>query len=310
MTGHSEIQQPGTSRAGALLGVLTAASAGLLLFLPVLLLGVTMSVVASVERGDVVAWQSSVAMTYVFIGIPALVALPLLVIPRALLASAGRRLGNRQALRLVGGLLAAWHAGVALLWIRAALSSFTPATERPEIWYAAAFGTAAAVILIAIIVAERRAVRAAMALAGGLAVAVVALVVMLISVWGSPPRIAADAQVVHVVVTASEVRLDPTTVHAGRVYFLVEGSDDPAGHAGFTFVGAGYGRDASPLPLSDAAVARLSQGDFQGTGLEGGWGNWATYTLREGNYVFLVAGPELDRPGIPPQSIAVLEVLP
>jgi hypothetical protein len=302
--------QPGTTRAGVLYAMLAAASAALLLFLPVLLLGITMSVVASVERGEIVAWQSNVAMTYVFIGIPALATLVLLFIPSALFARARRRLGDRRAIRLVGGLLVAWHVGVALLWIRAAVSAFTPATERPEIWYAVAFGIAAIVTLIAIIVADRQAMRAAVALVGGLGVALIALVLMLISVWGSPPRIAADAQVVHVVVTASEVHLDPATVHAGQVYFLVEGPDDPAEHAGFAFVSAGYAEDSSPLPMTDRAVERLSRGDYQGTGIESGWGKYATYRLREGNYAFLVAGPEGDLPSVPPQSMAVLEVLP
>jgi hypothetical protein len=309
MTNHGETPEPGTSptRAGVVYAVLAAVTAGLLLFLPVLLLGITMSVVASVARGEGLAWQSVVAMTYAFIGIPALLALVLLFPPYALFGAAGRRLGNGRATRLVGGLLVTWHAGVALLWTGVAMSALTPATERPEVWYAVAFGIAAAVILVAIVVAEQRAVRAAVALSGGLAVALVALVVVLVSVWGTPPRIAADAQVVHVVITASEVRVDPATVHGGEVHFMVEGADGPADHVGFTFVSAGYAQDATPLPLSDAALARLARGDYQRTGMEGGWGNYATFTLLEGNYAFLT-GP--DQPGVPPQSMAVLEVLP
>lgn len=111
-------------------------------------------------------------------------------------------------------------------------------------------------------------------------------------------------------VTASEVRLDPATVHAGEVYFMVEGPDDPTEHAGFTFVSAGYGQDDMPLALSDDALARLAQGDYQGTGIEGGWGDYAKFTLLEGNYAFLIAGPGGDLPGVPPRWMAVLEVLP
>ena len=309
MTDHSETPEPRTSptRAGALYAVLAAVSAALLLFLPVLLLGVSMSVVAAVARGEGLAWQSVVGMTYAFVGIPGLLALLLLFIPYAWFRAAGRRLGTRRAIRWVGGLLVAWQAGVALLWAGEAMSGPTPAMKSDEIWYAIAFATAAVVVLISIVVAERKAVRAAIALVGGLAVALVALVVMLVAVWGTPPRIAADAQVVHVVVTRSEVRLDPATVHGGEVHFMVEGADDPAEHAGFTFVSAGYGQGDTPLPLSDAAVARLAHGDYQGTGLEGGWGSYAVFTLREGKYAFLT-GP--DQPGVPPHSIAVLEVLP
>lgn len=53
-------------------------------------------------------------------------------------------------------------------------------------------------------------------------------------------------------------------------------------------------------------MARLAQGDYQGTGLE----NYARFTLHEGKYAFLIdvdTGPGGDL--VPPQSIAVLEVL-
>lgn len=308
MTDHSRTERGTThTRAGVAYAVLAAASAGLMLFLPVLLLGITMSVVASVLRGDVVGWRGSVDLTLVFVGMPALLSLVLLPIPVALLRVAGRRLGYRRAIRWVGGLLVAWHACLALIWVREALSRSTPATERPEIWYAVAFGIAVVVIVLATVVAEKRAAGAAVALLGGLAVALVALVVVLISVWGSPPRIPANAQVVHVTVTASETRLDPATVHAGQVYFMVQGPDDLAEHAGFAFVSAGYGPDNAPLPLSDDDVVRLAQGDYQGTGIEGGWGNYAVFSLLEGKYAFLTGS---DQPDVPPESIAVLEVLP
>jgi hypothetical protein len=288
--------------------VLAAVSAGVLLFLPVLLLGITLSVVASVMRGDVVAWVSSVDMTYVFVGVPALLALFLLFIPLRAVRAAGRRLGTGRAIRWAGGLLVAWNTGVAWIWAREAMSRSTPATERPESWYAVAFAIAAVVSLAATIVAEKRAVRAAVALVGGLAVALLALVAVLVAVWGSPPRIPPGAQTVHIVVTPSEVRLDPAKVHAGDVYFVVERADDPLGLAGFTFVSAGYGSQccATHLPLSDDAVDRLAQGDYQGTASEAGSGRYAKFTLLEGNYAFLTGG---DQPGAPPPSIAVLKVL-
>jgi hypothetical protein len=298
-------------RAGIVFAILAAASAGLLLFLPVLLLGITFDALVAVMRGDVVAWQGSLDMTYVFIGIPALLSLVLLIEPYALFRSAGRRLGRRRAIRWVGGLLVAWNAGVAMIWAREAMSRLTPA-ERPETWYAATFGIAAIVALIATVVAEKRAVRVAVALVGALAVGLLALGAVLVAVWGSPPRMSAGAQTVHVVVTGSEVRLNPATVHGGEVYFVVEGPDDPAEHAGFTFVTAGFGPHCcdTPLPLTDDAVDRLALGDYQGTSIEDGWGNYAKLTLVEGKYAFLIAGPGGDQPGAPPYSIVVLEVLP
>lgn len=62
--------------------------------------------------------------------------------------------------------------------------------------------------------------------------------------------------------------------------------------------------------MSDDDVARLAHGDYQGTAIEGGWGSGAKLTLLEGNYTFLIPGPGGDRPGVPPMSMAVLEVLP
>jgi hypothetical protein len=268
-------------------------------------------VVASVMRGDVVAWRGSVDLGYAFIGTPALLALLLLIVPYRLLRAAGRRLGARRAIRLAGGLLVAGNAGVALIWGWQALSGPTPAHQADAIWYAVAFGITAMVVLIASVVAEKRAVGAAIALSGALAVGLVALVVALVAVWGSPPRIPAGAQTVHIVVTASQVRLDPTTVHAGQVYFVVDGSDDPGEHAGFSFVSAGYGSQCppcnAPLPLSDDAVARLAKGDYQGTGTEEGWGHNAKFPLLAGNYAFLTGSGGAE-PGVPPQSITVLEV--
>jgi len=314
MTDNSGTSDTGTTRArtGVLYAVLTAVSAALLLFLPVLLLGFTLSLLASVLRGDVVAWQGSVDLTYTFLGIPALLSLALLFIPRRLFRVAVGLLGARPAIRVVGGLAAAGFAGVALLWTIAATSGSIPPMERPEVWYAVAFAIAAAAIVIGAMVAEKRAVRAAFALSGGLTIAVVALVAVLVSVWGSPPRMPADAQAVHVVVNGSMVRLDPATVHGGEVYFVVDVPDGMAEHAGFSFVSAGYGSTCcdAPLSLSDDAVDRLVKGDYQGTGIEGGWGQFAKFTLRAGKYAFLIAGPNGDQPGVPPQSVTVLEVLP
>ncbi len=308
---QATLPRPDT-RVGVVYAVLAAVSAGLLLFLPVLLVGYSLSVVAAVSRGEGLAWQSSVAMTYTFLGIPAAVGLVLLVVPYALFRAASRRVGTKQAVRWVGGLLAIWHAGMALLRVGDISSAIDPAAAAEAIWYPVAFGVAAVVILAATVVADRQAKGAAVALGGALAIGLVALVAALLAVWGTPLRIPTGAQEVHITVTATEVRLSPTTVHAGDVYLTVDQPEDPSGHAGFTFVSRGYPGQGGgdPEPMSDEDVARLAQGDYQGTALQGGWGDQAKFALREGNYVFLIAGPGGGLPGVPPMSMAVLEVVP
>ena len=299
------------SRAGVVYAVLAAASAAILLFLPVLLLGFSVYVVAAVARGEGLNWQSGVGMTYFFIGILAFVGLALLVIPYALFRAAVRRVGNRQAVRWVGGWLVVWHAGLALIWAWSAVFGPIPAAEGDAMWYAIAFGLAAIVILIATVVVEKQARGAAVALVGLVAAGLVALAVAVAAVWGTPLRIPTDAQAVHIVITESAVRLDPATVHAGEIYLVVD-ELAPTGHAQFTFVSRGYEGQigGDPFPMSDEDVARLAQGDYQGTAQSSGWSGRAKFTLREGNYVFLLASPGGDQPGAPPRSIAVLEVLP
>ena len=302
-------------RAGVVYVVLAAASAALLLFLPVLLLGYTFSVLATVARGEGLAWASVVGMSYAFIGIPSVLGMFLLIVPYRLLRAAGRRIGTRRSIRWVGGLLVAWNAVVAFIWAGEALSAFTPAMDTDEIWYAVAFGLTAVVLLIALILAERRAVRAAAVLGGVLAVAVITLVVATVAVWGSPLRIPPGAQVVHIVLADSEVHLDPATVHEGDVYFVIEGPDARPDQAMFTLITGGGGQCPPcdmPLPVSDQTVAGLADGDLQGTTSEGGWfgDSPVKYTLREGNYVFLIPGPGGLQPAVLPLSMAVLEVLP
>jgi hypothetical protein len=299
-------------RSGAVYAVLAAVSAGILLFLPVLLVGYSLSVVAAVARGEGLAWGSVVAMSYVFIGIPAAVGLVLLVVPYALFRAAIRRVGTRQAVRWVGGLLALWHAGMALLRVGDVSSAINPSAAADAIWYPVAFGVAAVVILAATVVVDRQAKGAAFALGGALAIGLVGLVAALVAVWGTPLRIPTGAQEVHIEVTETEVRLSPAAVHAGDVYFTVDQPEDPSGHAGFTFVSRGYPGQGGgdPEPMSDEDVARLAQGDYQGTALQSGWSDQAKFTLAEGNYVFLIAGPGGEMPGVPPMSMAVLEVLP
>jgi hypothetical protein len=314
MTEHAGAPSPdhARTRAGVFYAVLAGGSATLLLFLPVLLLGFTASVVAAVLQGDIVAWRGSVDMTYTFIGLPALLALILLVVPYRLFRAAGSHLGISQAIRWVGGLLAGFNLGVALIWIVKSRVGSTPPAGHPELWYAVAFATTAVVSVVGLIVAERHAVRVARALVGGMAVALIALGAVLVAVWGSPPRIPPGAQTVHVAVSGSVVRLAPATVRAGETYFVMEGLDDLTQHAEVAFVSAGYGSQCCsvPRPLSDEGAARLAQGDYQGTATEGGWGKYAKFTLLQGKYAFLTFGPEGQQPSAAPDAIAILEVLP
>jgi hypothetical protein len=302
------------TRSGAGYAVLAGASAAVLLFLPTLILGFTVSVIASVLGGDVVAWVSSVGMTYTFIGVPAVAGLILLFLPYRLFRTAERRLGTRRAVRFVGGLLVVWNAAIALLWLSNAIGASASSTSRPEVWYAVAFGIAALVALIITVALDRQRVGAAVAAVAALGGAVIALVAMLVVVWDSPPRIPIDAQTVRIEVDGGEVRLDPSTVRAGDIYFVVDGATDAGGHGEFAFVSAGYGEQCppceTPLPMSDEGIARLAQGDYQGTSIEGGWSEYAKFAVLPGKYAFIVSTSGGDGPGTRPDSIATLEVTP
>jgi hypothetical protein len=301
-------------RLGLGYAVLAAASAAALLFLPTLMLGYTVSVIASVLGGGVVAWISSVDMTYAFIGIPALAGLLVMFIPYRLFQAANLRLGTRRAVGWVGGLLVAWNAAIVVIWLREAIAASASPVSRPEVWYALAFAISALVALLITGALNAQRTGAAWAVLAALAGASVVLAAMLVAVWGSPPRIPLDGQVVRVIVEGDEVRLEPSTVAPGDVYFTTDGVMDSAGHGEFAFVSAGYEPDCppceAPRPMSDEGIARLAQGDYQGTAIEGGWGGYAKFPLLRGKYAFILANPGGEGPGIPPASIAVLEVTP
>jgi hypothetical protein len=144
------------------------------------------------------------------------------------------------------------------------------------------------------------------------------------------------AQLVHLVATESEVRLDPATVHAGDVYLVL---DEPL-DGSFDFVELKRTAEETPGPLSDDDLERLSRGDTEGTAISGisvgcsaaqraedrgqmGYcGNVWKFVLVEGKYAILGPGwteqeteasvdPTADPAGfLPPPSMAVLEVLP
>jgi hypothetical protein len=142
--------------------------------------------------------------------------------------------------------------------------------------------------------------------------------------------------VVQVVATASEVRLDPATVHAGDVYLVLA---EPA-DGSFAFVERKRSAAETPGPLGDDDLARVANGDTEGTsigaysvgcdaaqrvedrGQLGYCGNVWKVTVVAGKYAIL--GPawteqeteaSVDSTADPagfvaPPSMAVLEVLP
>jgi hypothetical protein len=143
-------------------------------------------------------------------------------------------------------------------------------------------------------------------------------------------------QVVHVVATKSEVRLDPSSVHPGDVYLVL---DEPM-DGSFAFVERKRTAADSPGPLGDDDLERLANGDTEGTaigsygvgcdpaqraedrGQMGYCGNVWKVAVVAGKYAILGPGwteqeveasvdPTADPAGfIAPRSMAVLEVLP
>jgi hypothetical protein len=151
--------------------------------------------------------------------------------------------------------------------------------------------------------------------------------------------IPSGAQVIHVVATASVVRLNTAPVHAGDVYLQI---DEPADGGSFLFVERKAEATDTPGPLTDDDLARLARGDTMGTSISGAGpscigpqgagrghlaapgvcGNVFKFTLGPGKYAILgpgwneqqteasaaaTAGPS--GPAIP-ATMAVLEILP
>jgi hypothetical protein len=128
---------------------------------------------------------------------------------------------------------------------------------------------------------------------------------------GLTERTSTGTPVVRVEVSDSDLRLDPSTVHAGDVSFELIFSRDDSQHApeGLFFVSRD-GDPSAPAALSGDDVARLEDGTDQGLALDGGWGT-ATMRMRlsEGRYAFIL-GPPDGGPSRAPVAVAVLEVLP
>jgi hypothetical protein len=125
----------------------------------------------------------------------------------------------------------------------------------------------------------------------------------------SATGIPAGAQQVRVVATAASVQVTPATVHAGDVYFVL-GLPPQGVLLDFVRGSAGVGG-----ALTDADLARLTRNeDSEGLSSEAMdvscCGNVYKKTLAPGRYAFVVHDPRAAQPGLPPVSIAVLEVQP
>ena len=134
------------------------------------------------------------------------------------------------------------------------------------------------------------------------------------------------AQLVHVVATESEVRLDPATVRAGDVYLVL---DEPT--LSIEVFQRQRAAADTPGPMTDDDLTRLAHRDTRGTMSEGtdlvacdaaqraadrGYlrspgrcGNVFMMTLRAGKYAILNGRPEGGPQDLPP-PMAVLEVMP
>ena len=134
------------------------------------------------------------------------------------------------------------------------------------------------------------------------------------------------AQQVHIVVADAEVRLEPTKVRAGAVYLVLEAP--PTGS--IVPLQRKRAPAEAPGPLSDEDLARLAEGDTEGTqmdgidaggcsaeqdaedrGLMGPCGNVFNVTLVVGKYAIFGATPEVDpASGESAPPIAIFEVVP
>ena len=124
---------------------------------------------------------------------------------------------------------------------------------------------------------------------------------------GTATAIPSGAQTVSVVATDTQVRVDPSTVHAGDVFLVL---DVP--QRGVVLVSRG-GSDARGS-LTHDDLARLTQNaDTQGVTAESltvsCCGNVYKETFPAGRYAFMLRDPSA-AVGRPPESLAILDVSP
>jgi hypothetical protein len=115
------------------------------------------------------------------------------------------------------------------------------------------------------------------------------------------------SQVGHIVVGGDTLTLDPSSVPSGDIYFVIEGSPSSLGLV------TGSGGGWPPPPLTDADVARLTNGDRQrftfSYGIVGEDNILKLSGLLPGKYA-LILDPDDSQTGIAAGAIAILTVLP
>jgi hypothetical protein len=150
------------------------------------------------------------------------------------------------------------------------------------------------------------------------------LVGLAVGCAGGLTPIPSGAQQLHIAETERSLDLQPGTVRAGDVYVVLDGPRQSV-----VLVTQKRTAEATPGPMSDDDLDRLSRGDTEGTSIEGisvacsaeqraaargkvGYcGNVYRFKLVPGTYAFLLDPPEGDPPQpVPPGSMAVLAVTP
>jgi hypothetical protein len=141
---------------------------------------------------------------------------------------------------------------------------------------------------------------------------------------GGLAPIPSGAQQVHIVDTDTSLYLRPATVRAGDVYVVLDGPRQSV-----VLVEQKRTAEATPGPMSDDDLDRLSRGDTEGTSIEGisvacsveqraaargqvGYcGNVYRFRLVPGKYALLLDPADGDPPQpVPPGAMAILEVTP
>jgi len=98
-----------------------------------------------------------------------------------------------------------------------------------------------------------------------IAASLVGLLLSLIAGCGqSQVTVPPGGQLVHLVATETEVKLDVASVRAGDVFVQL---DDPADGGSFTFVERKVAADDNPGPLTDDDLERVAHGDTRGTSI-------------------------------------------
>jgi hypothetical protein len=274
---------------GFVLAVVAAAAASLLLFLPVTILGYTAHLLAAALSGEPLS-QHNVAETYAFVGIPALISAALLVIPYLMCRAASFRIGHRQSALVIGGLVALWHAAVAIYWAWGSTEGLTHATTGDVLWYPFAFGMAA---VIATFLAAGRAAIVPLVL-------VLVMGLLLSGTVRGRTEVPSGAQRVEVELSSTAVEVNPSTVQAGDVYvvLLTARSSITITEEELVDTDIPTHRDFDLFGCTDAQRA-------EDRGLQGYCGNVFKVNLSAGTWA--VISTDVGGPG---QAFGRLEVLP